>query len=185
METIRLNISLTDKSLDHTIHQLKTLTKYLQQVQKEFIELSIQWLIDRANELLDERVKHFPGTANIKEHWVKEFNAIPNGISAKLINTSEVGAYVEFGTGLVGQTFKHKEANSTGYEYDVNAHGIEGWNWYNQEIGVGMKGFIGYEGKSFLYDAYWEYINRRTYITIYESAINKYMRKIRSYTYKG
>lgn len=179
METIRLEVNLSDKSLDDTIKRLKTLSKYMSSIQNEFIESSLAHIRDRANELLDSRVYSFPDTANIKEHWEIEKEKTANGYIARLVNTSEVGAYVEFGTGLVGKYFKHEKADEEGYRYDVNNHGSKGWNWFNQQIGVGMKGFIGYEGKSFLYDACWDYVYNREYIVIYESIIGKYLRKIR------
>lgn len=179
METVRLNISLNDKSLDDTIKRLKTMRKYLLDIEREFIIKSLNIIKDKASALLDSRVYSFPNTANVNDYWKIEITELPNGYVGKLWNENEIATYIEFGTGLVGETFKHRKANELNYEYDVNQHGIKGWNWYNEDIGVGMKGFVGYEGKSFLYDASWDYIYNREYIVIYQEIFDRYMKKVR------
>ena len=88
-------------------------------------------------------------------------------------NVNPVGAYVEFGTGLIGEQNPHGKANELGYEYDVNNHGSKGWNWKNEELGISMFGFKGYEGKSFLYDAFLDFTIFGKYKEIYQELIKE------------
>ena len=104
------------------------------------------------------------------------------GLSQSMLNSkiqvfpSEAGAYftvgdygcfVEFGTGIVGYG-SHEKADEVRYEYDVNNHGAFGWNWYNEKDGYLVKGFTGYEGKSFLWDAFFDYYSNGEFAKIYE-----------------
>lgn len=45
-------------------------------------------------------------------------------------------AFCEFGTGIVGQSTQHPEP-APGWKYDVNAHGEDGW-WYYDDYGRRM-----------------------------------------------
>lgn len=152
---LNFNIEIFDKdSVNNAISRMRKLEKRIYEVQKRFIIRSLEWIRDRANELLKERVYNFPNTANIKDGW--RIEQISKDLW-QLVNVNPLAGYVEFGVGLIGELSPHKSAGEVNYQYDVNNHGEKGWSWYNEDIGVGMKGFTGYKGKSFLYDAFFEY----------------------------
>lgn len=135
-----------------------------------FLRESLIWIRDRANYYLDQRTGDFKGTTNVAKSW--EINVIDNN-HYELRNTNINGAYVEFGVGLVGKENPHKKAKDENYEYDVNNHGKKGWTWTNEEIGVTMYGFEGYKGKSFLYDAFFDYKRNLVYKEIFYSIFKK------------
>lgn len=152
---LNFNIEIFDEdSINNAISRMRKLEKRIYEVQRRFIIRSLEWIRDRANELLRERVYNFPNTANIKDGWKIEQLSKDDW---RLVNENPLAGYVEFGVGLTGELSPHKSAGEVNYQYDVNNHGEKGWNWYNEDIGVGMKGFTGYKGKSFLYDAFFEY----------------------------
>lgn len=58
-------------------------------------------------------------------------------------------AFCEFGTGVVGQGSQHPEP-APGWVYDVNAHGEEGW-WYYDENGE-KRWTKGMPSRPYMYD---------------------------------
>ena len=58
-------------------------------------------------------------------------------------------AYVEFGTGVVGSQSPHPNPN--GWQYDVNAHGDEGWVYYDDESGK-FRWTKGFKSRPFMYN---------------------------------
>lgn len=152
---LEFKIDIFDKdSINNAIQRMRKLEKRIYEMQRRFIIRSLEWIRDRANELLSQRVYSFPNTANVKDGW--KINQISKDLW-QLVNENPLAGYIEFGVGLKGQLSQHKAASDVNYQYDVNNHGEKGWNWYNEDLGVGMRGFTGYEGKSFLYDAFFEY----------------------------
>jgi len=61
--------------------------------------------------------------------------------------------YIEFGTGIVGESSPHPDAMANGWDYDVNNHGTKGW-WYGHGKHTwGIPAYaIGYRG--------WELLER-------------------------
>lgn len=171
MKKIKINLSST--SCQKAINELKNIKNILNKINNEFIYESLEWIKNRANDYLNNRVKNFPNTANIEQYWV--INQLGNG-HWELRNTSPVGAYVEFGVGLVGSNRPHESSYQSNYKYDVNNHGDKGWNWKNEEYGISMYGFRGYEGKSFLYDAFFDYHYNFEYKRIFKMVYSKYIK---------
>lgn len=58
--------------------------------------------------------------------------------------------YVEYGTGIVGQSFPHPEAEGN-YEYDVNQHGAKGWVYKSDRDGK-FHWTKGYVSRPFMYN---------------------------------
>lgn len=145
----------------------KNTEKFVNTINKlsvEFPILLLQAIRDRADQYLNARVGYYRGTANLSSQW--EINKT-GAMSYELRNTSGLGAYIEFGTGIVGGMEPHEKADEVNYEYDVANHSEDGWNWYDEFHGMLIKGFKGYEGKSFLYDAYYDYIVKGEYKTLF------------------
>lgn len=100
----------------------------------------------RAKEIADEIMVHLAEDAvpivqrNIRMFVNKEFSTgemersvmsyvdLNKGIAIIRVN-AEYGAYVEFGTGVVGKKSPMAEANRYGWRYDVNNHGDSGWTY--------------------------------------------------------
>lgn len=115
---MKINIELNKKSIKNAIKLLNQEKQKFEQAVREYIELSADWIINRANELLDrsdigENIK-----SEIFGGWDTEWIS-PSHI--KIINHSRKAVYVEFGVGIIGQTDRHPNADKTGYEYDVQS----------------------------------------------------------------
>ena len=178
MNTTKFNVQLSTNSIENAIKELQKIRKtYIEMMNEDFVLESLEWIKERAEKYHIERNYKFPNSANINKNWhIKKVYKSKNEIYYQLINDNKLVAYIEFGTGLAGQFNPHKEAKNQGYEYDKNAHGYEGWSFYNEEIGIYFKNFIGYEGQSFLYDAFWDYFhNEEEWHKIYDKVYARYM----------
>jgi hypothetical protein len=56
--------------------------------------------------------------------------SVPDGASWLVITDCPWAAYVEFGTGIVGQESPHPDTSIVGWKYDVNQHGDMGWYYF-------------------------------------------------------
>lgn len=59
--------------------------------------------------------------------------------------------FVEFGTGIIGANSSHPEAGKHGWVYDKNAHGQDGWLYFNENDGK-MHRTSGYISRPFMYN---------------------------------
>lgn len=76
-----------------------------------------------------------------------------SGLSASVVTTETSNAhaaYVEFGTGVVGEQNHQPHPPGVEYDYDRNGHGEAGWDWYNPNSRTGATGFKGQAGKPFM-----------------------------------
>lgn len=180
MNTKKINVSLSVSSLENAIKELKQIKSNIRNINREFIIESLTWIENRANEYLKSRVYKYPNTANIAMEWKRKLIKDNKGgnFIYELRNQSEVAYFVEFGTGLVGSENEHELAEVLGYEYDMNNHGEDGWDFafeYNGKLFV-YKSFTGYEGKAFLYDAFFDYYHLEQFEIIYQRIYDKYIR---------
>ena len=114
----KITVELNSKSIRNAIKSLNQEKKRIEQATREYLELSADWIINRANEMLDrsdigENIKN-----EIFGGWDTKWVA-PNHL--KILNHSRKAVYVEFGVGIIGQTDKHPNADKTGYEYNVDS----------------------------------------------------------------
>lgn len=171
MATIKtINVELSSKGLQQLKNELLEFKSNLQNIKTSFIENSLDWIITQANYYFMERTRKHGSSSltNIMQLWV--YYPIDDN-TYRLVNESEVGAYVEFGTGIVGKLDTNNRASQVGWQYDVNNHGNDGWTYYNEEIGAYVH-TKGYAGKSFLYDAFWDYFYHKEYLNILNQTIN-------------
>lgn len=174
----KINIQLNSKSVESAIKKMQYIKSNIALINEEFAFESLEWIKNRSNEYLESRVKNFPNTANIQneKYWHnKQVSKKQSKVIYELRNDNELVAYVEFGTGIVGAKKPHKNAIEVGYKYDKNNRGEEGWTFYNEQINLFLKNFKGYEGKSFLYDACWDYFYQGVWKKIYKKIYDKYM----------
>lgn len=114
----KITIGLNKKDIQNAIKLLNQQKKIIEQAVHEYIELSADWIINRANEILDrsdigENIK-----SEIFGGWDTEWISPSN---LKIVNHSRKSVYVEFGVGIIGQTDRHPNADKTGYEYNVES----------------------------------------------------------------
>lgn len=171
---MEIKVDLTVRSIEDGIKKIKELKRLFGVIEKEFMIESLHHIRDKANSYLDERVYAFPNSANVKDYWVIESSGLNKWT---LRNTYEISTLIEFGTGIAGQQNPHKQADDANYEYDVNNHGSKGWSFkfYYDGVEYDYKNYTGFKGKSFLYDAFYDYFYHKEYITIYKRVYSKYI----------
>lgn len=180
MNTKKINVGLSVSSIENAIKELKQIKSNIRNINRDFIKQSLVWIQNRADTYLDSTVYRYPNSANIADYW--EIKQTKNGkggnLAYELRNKNDVACFVEFGTGLVGDKHKHPLADELEYEYDKNNHNQDGWDFafeYNGQLFI-YKGFDGYEGKSFLYNAFFEYFHLGEYKRIYQEVYDSYIK---------
>lgn len=156
-----------------TIKKLKTIKNAFDSglITYKFIDYSLEWIKDRANDTLDERTSHFWGSE--ARLWNK--NIYSNfGV---LENQDMNSASIEFGIGLKGQMNANNSARLSDptYVYDRPSEYKDDngfWTFQDKRTGIWLT-FNGYEGKSFLYDTFCEYMFDKIWVQIYEKVIKE------------
>ena len=113
---MNINIYLTPESIKNAIKVLNKQKEILQKnIIPEFLELSVQWIRDKANENLQKSDIGKKVKSWIQHSWYikSEQNRVI------LYNTSWKSAFVEFGVGIVGQATAHPNASSTDWIYNI------------------------------------------------------------------
>ena len=140
-----ISFSLDEKEIDRAIKEVYSF-------KKEFIEKCrqlVQTLTDKGVEIAKIQVQQLDAVYT---------GELMNSIEGYYSPTSKVGiikagayyaAYVEFGTGVVGSTSPHPDPN--GWQYDVNAHGDEGWVYYDEESEK-FRWTKGFKSRPFMYN---------------------------------
>ena len=60
-------------------------------------------------------------------------------------------AFVEFGTGVIGQDSPHPNPGSVGWQYDASNRGKQGWFYFNDNDGQ-VHWTAGYKSRPFMYN---------------------------------
>ena len=141
-----------------------------------FIEKSLDWISQKANNNLDARTSYFWGSD--ARSWTKRIYKTYGILENQDMNS----ASIEFGIGKVG--LYHANTSSTlatpDYEYDRPSQYKDSdgnWTFKDARTGIWVT-FNGYEGKSFLYDAFVEYMQNRVWVKLYQEAFDSIMRGV-------
>lgn len=163
------------KGLDKVIVNLQNVRNAIQdEVNYMFINKSLDWISHRANVILDRRTHHFFGSD--ARNWTKKIYSTYGILENQDMNS----ASIEFGIGRIGASNPKPQAQENSFQYDVpsaykNADGY----WTFQDARTGMWLTIrGYEGKSFLYDAFCEYMLKNRWQKIYQECFDRVMRRV-------
>ena len=125
---MKIKVGLTEKSIDAAIKAVEEYQKRAKEFLPAVIAKSAEAIIELANERLDGTTIGQNVINSIKTGWLPlkklddEHYILENG--------SDKAVFVEFGVGEVGSISSHDIADKVGYEYDMNAHGEEGWTFY-------------------------------------------------------
>lgn len=140
-----IKFSLDTKDIDRAI-------KEVQQFKKEFIEKCnrlIEALTDYGVEVAKVQVAQLDAwyTGELMES-IEGYYSPTYGVGI-IKAGAYYSAYVEFGTGVVGSQSPHP--NPQGWQYDVNAHGDEGWIYYDDDSG-NFRWTKGFKSRPFMYN---------------------------------
>lgn len=166
--------------------KLKAYKNKLLNINYEYMKACLEWISDRSRTLLYEDDTFEPSEISdifSKENcYVKQDLKNPN--RATLIYCSEIVAWVEFGTGIVGQSDPHPLANQgVTYNYAVgdksgNAENNFTWVWENPLYDNEKHATQGYVGKQFIYKAIKDFINEKQAIKIYKQKYEQIEKEI-------
>ena len=152
--TIRsIDIDLTRSSIDRAIREIETIK---------------QQLVDGINSLMRTLTEEGEEIAKMQ---IVSMGAVDSGELERSIHgyfdpQTRIGyvtagaihaVFVEFGTGIVGESEPHPVAGEAGWAYDVNDHGNDGWVYRKGNDGVfsGNGGYYwtrGYVARPFMYN---------------------------------
>lgn len=126
---MQVNINLLDlRTVDKAIKQIEQYQKRMQtELIPEFLKRCAEALIEIANKNIAGLPYESDIISGLQNSWKTETS--DDGKVVTLINEYDKAVYIEFGTGIVGKTQSHKEAEEAGYQYDVNGHGEKGWRF--------------------------------------------------------
>lgn len=192
MGLVTIDKTTFNKSIKQLNSNVEKFKKIIRKINEEFIEKSIQEIINTANNYLINS-SDYQGTTDIEKSWITITSVNLDGsVSCRVENDSPFSALVEFGTGLVGGSQPHELAQVTGYHY-----GNKEWSFVrdltsnewvvhtpfttkdvmeNPERFLVIEEFAGYRGKSYLYNALFDYFELNGYIAIYEEICSRYFK---------
>ncbi len=165
------------RNLNVVINNLKLIKKSKNLIDMTFIDIALDRIKDRANNLLDQRTEHFWGSD--ARSWTKNVTA-HRGI---LENNDMNSASIEFGIGTIGAMGSLEEVGQLMQEYKYNVPSeykddFGRWSFTDERTGIYLSNFSGYIGKSFLYDTFTEYMQDRLWVEDYKIAFDRVMRGI-------
>lgn len=113
----KININYDLKSIEKAIQLIEHTKKELKAtIPRMFLDRCLDYVIDRANEYLDNFMIDESITGDIKNHWRKEQITHKR---VRLVNDSDKAVFIEFGVGRVGAVAHHPNADQTRYKYNV------------------------------------------------------------------
>lgn len=126
----KIAVQLNSKSINDARKYLLNLKKNLPKMQQEFLEAVAKWIVKQADGYIDRA--DLGGLVKSELHKCWDYEKTANGI--KILNKANVektvdgkkqtvplAIIVEFGSGIVGQSQAHPNANAEGYEYNVDS----------------------------------------------------------------
>lgn len=139
-----INISLNGGSIDAATRKLKAYAKKVEDAPEKVVkELTEQGA---------EQAKDFAMYMNAYDtgELVNGIVAEASGSEGRIVATAPHSAYVEFGTGVVGEMSPAPHAGQNGWNYDVNEHGEAGWYYIGED---GKRHWTkGMPSRPFMYD---------------------------------
>jgi len=113
---------------------------------KQYVQ-SLQGKLDTVLEKAEERVaeygrnqlENFAPTTSIDGNMPGSVFVDDDGTMHRVVYAGEDVAYIEFGTGYVGENNPYPDEitlNKAGWDYDVNEHGAKGWVYRRKDNGL-------------------------------------------------
>lgn len=155
---------------------LATAQEYKKDFIAVYLENCLEWIKKESLEKLDKTDTFYPSSiSDIREN----IDIMPLDTTRKkfaLVYHSDIVAWVEFGTGVVGKNYPHPLADKINYNYASGEHSSSGegkWNWYNKDYKSGIENYRGYTGKRFIYETIQDFLNMHIGEKIYSIMLNK------------
>lgn len=128
---ITINVTLGTEG----IHELK---QYVQSLQGK-LDTVLEKAEERVAEYGRNQLENFAPTMSIDGNMPGSVFIEDDGQMHRVIYAGEDVAYIEFGTGYVGENNPYPDEiilNKAGWDYDVNEHGVKGWVYRRKDNGL-------------------------------------------------
>lgn len=127
----KITFGLSQKEIQLAIQEIES---YKQDLNRK-CQLLVQTLTEQGIEIAKVNVR------TLGAFYTGELEASINGYYSPSLGTGIIYAdsfyavWAEFGSGIQGKSTQHPKASESGYVYDVNDHGQEGWVYFNTRDG--------------------------------------------------
>lgn len=141
-----IHMTLDPASIELAIQAVEDLKNDLGKAMTHLIEV----LTEQGVEFAKMELVMFPRPA-------VDTGALHDSISGAMLNDKEgvvttgimYAAFVEYGTGLIGEKLPHPDPE--GWSYDVHGHGVDGWVYRSSTDGK-FHWTLGYEARPFMFN---------------------------------
>jgi hypothetical protein len=141
----KITLDLSTRDINRAIRELQRYKKELNEKVSRLIETLTDYGVDVAKAQVRELGAWYTGEL---ESSITGYFSPTVGVGI-IKAGSPYAVYVEFGTGIVGQTSPHPDPKD--WQYDINKHGEDGWIYFNErdDRWHWTKGF---ESRPFMYN---------------------------------
>lgn len=141
----KITLDLSTRDINRAIRELQRYKKELNEKVSRLIETLTDYGVDVAKAQVRELGAWYTGEL---ESSITGYFSPTVGVGV-IKAGSPYAVYVEFGTGIVGQTSPHPDPKD--WQYDINKHGEDGWIYFNErdDRWHWTKGF---ESRPFMYN---------------------------------
>lgn len=189
-----IDIDIFDpKSIDKAIECLDILSQNIGEVVSIFLHKCANKIVSIANGYLSN-INISPSIkAEVESSWdisTSEYDPSSGSIKVEISNNGRHAVWLEYGTGFKGKEnpYDIDRFNASSYQYDVNKHGQEGWEFRSKDTEIdvptgnytvieGKKSFViitnGYEGCLFAYNAMSDFMGNKIYQEIFEETLKE------------
>ncbi len=128
------DVPLSVAGIDEIIRELNSFRRKLNEAETKIV----QGLADDAEASMRERLT---SVTNPDGNVDASVGSVGSGNEAYVYLTGEQAAYLEFGTGVVGESSRHTMAGQVGWEYNIGPHirtfknGKIGWIYFDRSKG--------------------------------------------------
>lgn len=145
MQSRNIKVRLNDESISQAISSLKEYQSSMKTKQAKLME---EIGVRGSGVMFDEIAKYRMPCS--KANLIKWIDYTSTGTSTRILNRCGYAMFVEFGTGIKGARLPHPH-DTVGYRYDVNNHGEEGWNYFDED---GWHWTMGMQARPFAHETY-------------------------------
>lgn len=141
----KITLDLSTRDINRAIRDLK---RYKRELNKK-VSLLIKTLTDYGVDVAKAQIRELGAwyTGELESSITGYFSPT---LGAGVIKAgSPYAVFVEFGTGIVGQTSPHPDPKD--WQYDINKHGEDGWIYFNERDGR-WHWTKGVESRPFMYN---------------------------------
>lgn len=124
----KITIQLSEESIKAAIKELNAYKRELSQKAR----ILVQRLVEAGVEIARQEVKVLGAFDSGELHDSLDGLMYTDGAHGIIFTNCGHAAFVEFGTGIVGEGSPHP---TMPWQYDVNAHGEAGWVYYDEKQG--------------------------------------------------